>query len=234
MFGLVYFTHWFYEKDIIIDIFGTVVLILVLFYAWRFYKLNKEQRKYKYFIPAFGLLVLSFISKIIAHFTIYYTTTETHQIGVITVTHQALKTSNALILWGLLLHRVLMIMALYFLYLVYSEKQSKTSIFLIGYLLLVVGYLSRSVYYIFQLTALVLLAIITKKIFEVYVKNKYYKTKLLLISFGVITLSCGIFMFLYIHPIMYVIAEVVQLFGYLILLFTFSRVLLDVKKTGKN
>jgi hypothetical protein len=234
MFAIVPFTELFYGKDLFIDIFSIIVSLLIFSYAMKYYKINKEQKKYKYIISSFALLAISFVFKILTHFTIYYKTVETKQMGVLTITYQTLKSSQILIFWGLFLYRVLSLLALYLLYAGYTRKQTKSSTLLIIYLLLLVGYLSQSVYYVYHLTSFFLLFLITDRLLHAYSKSRHYKTRLLAYSFGTIMLSQALFIFLNINPIFYILAEIIQLCGYLLLLFTFIKVLRDGKKKRKD
>jgi len=61
-------------------------------------------------------------------------------------------------------------------------------------------------------------------------RTKHYTAKLLALSFGVIAGSQLIFVFVRINPLLYVIAESIQLIGYIMLLITFVMVLRYGKK----
>ncbi len=224
MIKLVPLTSWFYGKDIMIDIFSTLVLVFILIYAIMFYKINKKP-KYKYLITSFALLTVSFAFKILSNFIIYYHTTETRQLGFLTLTYQAIRSSNVLVFWGLFAHRIIFIIALYFLYLVYVEKQSLSAVILTFYLLVLAGYHSSYQYYVFHLTSLVLLLIITIFMFRNYFEEKHSQTFWMAVAFGAITLSQAVFILLNVNPIFYIIAEAIQLIGYSAILLTFIRVL---------
>jgi hypothetical protein len=221
-------TAWFYQNDLFIDVFSSLVLLFILVYAIRYYRINKDE-KYRYFIVSFGLLTLAFIAKILTHFTIYYRTTRTGgHLGAVTLT--MIQSSDIFVFWGTLIYRILALLALYFLYLVYVERHSKTTIFLTLLLLLMVGYESHDSYYLFHFTLLLLFSMITWFIFKGYRKNKYVKTKLMGYSFLIITISHAVSMLLEVNPIFYIIAELIQLIGYLLLLFVFIRIIRNGKK----
>ena len=61
-------------------------------------------------------------------------------------------------------------------------------------------------------------------------ENKYSNTLYLFISFGIIALSQFVFIFTSSNPILYAVAELIQLVGYLFLLYTFVMVLRNAKK----
>ena len=91
-------------------------------------------------------------------------------------------------------------------------------------------YFSHSAYYMFHLTSLVLLLLITMEYYSNHFKNKIITSRLVTYSFSIITLSQIVFIFVNLNPLIYVIAECVQLIGYAILLLAFIMVLKYGKK----
>jgi hypothetical protein len=232
MIQLVYSPRWFYGKDIIIDVVSIFVLFLIAFFSIKYYKINKKNKNYLLLATSFILMALSFLFKIITNFTIYYRILETRKLGFMTFTYDIVKSSNVLFFAGFLMHRILMLLGLYMLYSIYL-KQNKFNIFLIAYLILISTYFSRSAYYIFHLTSLIFLIIITLQYFKNYKTTKHKTNKWLAYSFSVITASQIVFVFIKIHT-MYVIAELIQFVGYVGLLITFIKVVKDGKKKRKK
>jgi len=229
MIQLVYNPHWFYGKDIIIDIVSIFVLFLIAFFSIKFYKLNKRNKNYLFLALSFIFIGCSFIFKIITNFTIYYHILETRRIGFMTFTYNAVNSSHILFFVGFLMYRLLMLFGLYMLYSIYL-KQQKSNIFLISYLIIISTYFSSSAYYLFHVTSLFFLVIITYRYLKNYKKNRDFTTKLLAYSFGMITLSQVVFVFVAINTFLYVIAELIQLASYISLLITFIMVLRHGKK----
>jgi len=233
MIELVYSPKWFYGKDIAIDVVSIFVLSLIAFFSMQYYKLNKRNKKHLFLSISFFLIALSFLFKIATNFTIYYRMLETRHFGFFTLTYSASKSSNVLFFIGFLMYRMLMLLGFYILYSIYI-KQNKVNIFLIIYLILISTYFSRSAYYIFHLTAIILLIIVSFKYLKNYRKTKHNTNRWLLYSFVLIAVSQIIFVFIKIHAIFYVIAELIQLLGYIGLLITFIKVLKDGKKKRKK
>jgi hypothetical protein len=233
MIQLVYSPKWFYGKDIIIDIVSIFVLSLIAFFSIEYYKINKRNKNYLFLATSFILIALSFLFKIITNFTLYYHILETRQVGFVKFTYNVIKSSDILFFAGFLMYRILMLLGLYVLYSIYL-KQNRTNILLITYLILISIYFSNSAYHIFHLTSLIFLVIITVQYFKNYKKSKSETNKWLVYSFSVITLSQIVFVFIMIHTILYVIAELMQLIGYLGLLITLIKVLKNGKKKGKK
>ncbi len=229
MIQLVYSPHWFYGKDIIIDIVSIFVLFLIAFFSIKFYKLNKRNKNYLFLALSFIFIGCSFIFKIITNFTIYYHVLETRRIGFMTFTYNAVNSSHILFFVGFLIYRLLMLFGLYMLYSIYL-KQQKSNIFLISYLIIISTCFSSSAYYLFHVTSLFFLVIITYQYLKNYKKNRDSTTKLLAYSFGMITLSQVVFVFVAINTFLYVIAELIQLASYISLLITFIMVLKHGKK----
>ncbi len=232
MIQLVYSPKWFYGKDIIIDLISVFALLLIAFFSAKYYSLKKNKNHLLLAI-SFVLMGLSFLFKAITNFTIYSNMLQTKQLGLIMLTYTTLKSSNLLFFIGFLMYRVLMLLGLYLLYSIY-HKQDKANLILIIYLIMISTYFSRSAYYIFHMTALILLYIITSEYLKNFKRNKLPTNKWLASSFALITISQAIFIFIKIHTLLYVIAELVQLMGYAGLLITFIKVLKDGKKKGKK
>ena len=153
--------------------------------------------------------------------------------GFATFTYSAIQSSDVLFSVGFLVHRILMLFGLFLLYLLYS-KTNKTNIFLIVYLILISTYFSRSAYYVFHLTSLIFLVAITIQYWRNYRSIRHNSNKWLFYSFSLITLSQIIFVFIGITTHFYVVAESIQLLGYITLLIAFIKVLQDGKKKGKK
>lgn len=228
MIEVVFTPKWFYGKDILIDIFSIVVLLLISFFMYRYYRLNKE-KKYFYLGTSFVLIALSFVFKIVMNFTIYFPVTVKQNIGFLVFTYDVLKSSDVLFFYGYLLYRIFMLIGLFAFFGIY-KKPSKSSTFLILYLLVISTWFSQNTYFIFHLTAFLILFMITYRLYENCKKTKHHTAVMLTLSFAIITLSQVLFIYIKLNPMLYVIAEIVQLIGYIVLLVTFIKVLSNVKK----
>lgn len=221
------------------DVVSAVILLFILILIISFYNINKPKKRYIYLISAFSFIFISFLFKILSHYRIYYYTTTTRAVGAITYTYQTLNSSETLVFLGMLFYHIIFLLGLYLLYATYLNKQSALNVSLVIFLLILVGFFSTvSYYFIFYVTSLILLGIITHSFYEICKKNKLWNTKLLVFSFTALTISQLFFIFIYIFPRSeladesYILAEIIQLMGYLLLLFTFLKVLRDGKKKG--
>lgn len=230
MIELVYSPKWFFGKDIVIDAISIAVLLLIALFSLRYYKMSGK-KSYLHFFFALVLMGVSFAFKIITNFTLYYQTPVTKNLGIFILTYTAVKETHILFIVGFLMYRLLMLLGLYILYSMYI-KQEGMNAFLIIYLIMVSTYFSSSAYYLFYITSLIFLAMVTIHYYQNYKKS--HQSKLLLYSFGTITISQAIFVFVRLSAVLYVVAEIVQLIGYLGLFITLLQVLKYGKKTRKK
>ena len=232
MIQVVYTPQWFYSKDLLIDTISAFVLLLIASFAVRYYKLNKKNKNYLYLAGSFFLIAMSFLFKILTNFTIYYKVFVTRHLGDFILTYPTIQVSNILFLAGFLFYRLLTLLGLYMLYSIHQKNQSKSNIFLMVFFILILTYFSELEYFIFHIVALALLALITLQYYRTYRKNKQPASKFVTASFAIIGVSQIFSIFVFYNNVYYVIAELIQLVGYLILLMTFIRVLRDAKKKG--
>ena len=106
----------------------------------------------------------------------------------------------------------------------------KSNVIIILFSFFMITYFSHNSYFVFHLTAMLLLLIVTYHYHLTFRSKKNYNTMLLMISFFMIALSHLLFIFETIQPIYYVVAELFQLFGYFMLLLTFILILKNGKK----
>ena len=229
MFEVVYTPRWFYGKDIAIDVVSILVLALIALFSLRCAKLDRQNKNYLWLAASFGLLALSFVFKILMNFTLYFYEQETAMVGKITVVYNVLEPTTTLFLIGFIVYHLLGLLGLYALFSIY-HKQSRSTVILVLYLLATIVFFSHVTHYLFHLTSLILLALLAFHYAQYAKKSKTLTTKMLTASFLIIGLSQPFFVFMGVRPDLYVIAECIQLVGYLLLLFTFLKVLYGKKK----
>ncbi len=232
MVQVVFSPKWFWGKDIFIDSISAFVLILIAVFVTRYYRINKS-RNYLYFAISFYIIALSFLSKILINFTIYYQILHTQVIGSIQYTQTILRSSEILAISGLFFYRLLTLGGLFILYSIY-EKQSKANILLMAFFIITSVFLSKEEYYIFYVLSFIFLGIISNRYYQNYKKNKKKETAMLAASFAVITLSQVPFILVSFTKHLYVVGEAMQLIGYIILLVTFVSVLKHGREKDKK
>lgn len=235
MIRIVPFANWLYGKDMFIDSISLIVLLLIVIYSIRFYQINKSKKQYLLLIASFSLIALSFITKILSHFIIYSTEIETKHIGIITLTYREIEQSQALVFWGLLGYRILSIIGIYLLYLIYSEKQNWRAVVLSICLLLLVGYFGQYQYYIYHFVFALVLLLVLIGLKIRYKEKNTHTTKFLFYGLALIFISHLTFIIMFANDLVYTCGEIIQLVGYLLILFAFFSVItVGIKKTRKT
>ena len=234
MASFVFSPAWFIGKDILIDLFSFFTLLLIAYFSYRFYRINTANRKYLYLSGGFLLLAGSFLAKITTLLIIYY-----YQVlhirefpiivDFIDITIQGIRPSYLFFFLGFTLFRFAHLLGLYLLYITYQDKRSLSDIVIITISFFMITYFSHNTYFAFHLMSFVLLVLMTYRYGQVYAKNMRSNTLALAISFGIIAVSQAVFMF-QTNPLLYVTAEVIQLIGYFLLLYTFITILRHGKK----
>jgi hypothetical protein len=233
MIEVVYSPEWFYGKDIAIDIVSIIVLLLIGFFSIRYYRLDRKNRNYLSLGASFLLLASAFIFKVLTNFTIYYHELEVQRVGLSVIAYQTVEASYILFYLGFLLHRMMFLFGLYVLYSIY-QPQEKPNIVLMVYFIFISAYFSEMAYYVFHITALVFLFFITLQYYRNYRENRMPTSRMLLASFLAIAVSQLLFVFVEFSQTFYVIAEFIQLAGYIVLLLMLVTVLRHGKKKKQD
>lgn len=225
---------WFASKDIIILGFSIITLLLIAAFSLRFYFFKKKEHKsYLYFAASFLLLAVSFLWKIATDITIYYNLIKTKQIGLFTITYQTVRAEKVLFVAGHFAHYLLMLLGLYILYVVLNRKSTMNHL-LILYFIVMTTIFSNFSYFIFHLTAFVLLLGISFRYYLICRKNKRKATRMIFTSFSIIALSQILYMFVKLWGNIYVVAQVTQLIGFILLMVAFILVLKNGKKKSNK
>ena len=230
MINILFSPHWFSGRDILIDIFSIIVLIIISIVTFRYHRLNRGQKKHLYFSLATILLTLSFVFKIITNFTLYEQVYKTVPLGIFTLTYSTVHYSDTLFLIGTLLYRFFTLFGFYLLFRIYCEKHSWYLDALMIYLIIIAMYFTSHAYYIFHLTTFLLILPLVWRYVTNYRKTRDRAGQLIAWSFAIIAVSQIAFVLLSLDKIVYVLAEGIQFIGYVLLLLSF----LMVRRYGKK
>ena len=152
---------WFNIPSIIIDLFSFLVLFLISVVSIKYYKLNRD-KKYLYLGGSFLFVCSSFLFKLFTNLTVYYESiVEASAQTVVITALETVRSYNIFSNITFTLFTFLNLMGLYLLYSIYQQKQSRSSMILVSYFILMSTYISNSNYYIFHLTSLIFLTAIT-------------------------------------------------------------------------
>jgi hypothetical protein len=135
---------------------------------------------------------------------------------------------------GFLIYALLTLFGFYLLYALSSKDELSMNYFIIAYFILISTYFTRFTYSIIYITAFIFVTALSRRYYLQYKKSNYKNTLFLCISFSIISLSQFVFIFTSTNHMLYVIAEYIQLIGYLFLLYTFVMVLRNATNATKK
>lgn len=222
MLQVVYAPRWFFGIDVVIDVLSALVLVSLMLAALRYYRLS-GQRKHALIATSFGVVALGFVINMFRNFVFYFSDNPWM------VSFSQLESSAVFVTWMIVLARAITVLGLFMLYSLYY-KDSRSTRWLVGFLLLTSMVLSTSAYFVYHLTSLLLLAFISAHYLNRYLQVGGRGKQFLAIGFCCIALSQLVFIFAALTPWLYVTGEVLQLLGYASLLIMF----LSVRSIGKK
>ncbi len=225
---------WFIGNDILVELFSFIVLFMFTFLSYKNYRMDKTNKKFLYLSWGFGLIGLAQLADMITKAVLYYDFG-----GVAPAIGQAIVESNVLnsidvfYYIGFFFQKLLTLLGLYVIYRLPRNKKSISDVVLAVYFIVLSVFLSEVWYYLFHLTALVLLILIINDYEHIYRKNKYRNTGILIVAFSVLALSQLIFV-LSIFEYAFVLANIVELISYVMLLILIGGILYNGKKKKSN
>ncbi len=220
---IVFTPDWFLTPDVLIEIFSFIILLLFFYFSVKSYRLSKNKNSL-YLGTGFLLIALAELATTLTKVVLYYDTTFTQQVGQMVITYKVVNSVDILYYIGFFFHKLLTLLGLYIIYRLPLEKKSFGDI-LIGICFILISVIfSQSFYYLFHLTALVLLILIINNYCKIYDKNKAENTKILIIALSMLALSHVIFILSKLN-ILYVIGQIIQLVSYIILLILIIKIL---------
>ena len=219
---------WFIGKDIMIDLFSFLVLVIFAILAYRYYKLSKN-RNVLYLGSGFGLIAIAQLATILTKLVLYYDIGPTQQIGEAIITSQIVSSVDFFYYAGFFFHRLFTLLGLYILYRLPREKKSIGDYGLMLYFIFISAFLGDEFFYIFHLTALFLLILIVENYVKIYKENKFFNTKILIVAFSILAFSQLIFVLSQID-VLFVLGNIVELISYTI----FLGLIIRIWKHGKE
>lgn len=233
VFSYVFSPKWFYGFDSIIELIAIIVCVLLVYYSYKCFKLTREN-KYIYFSIAFLSLTFAFISKITGTLAIYKPAITRSALG--SSIHQAFRslTPSSINAIAFIVYMFFILLGFMILFLIISKLTWKNQkvILLLTYFVLIATWISVVHYQLFYVTSFVILLLVTHSYYQNYKKIKSTNAMLVLISFGILLTSQAFFVFVIYSKTIYVLAELIQLLGFICLLMPF--ILIFKKKPGKR
>ena len=213
---------WFYGLDSVIELVAIIVSALLVYYSYKCYKLIKEA-KYAYFSAAFLSLTFAFIAKITGTLAIYKPAVTRTALG--SMVHQAFTSLtpsyiNALLFIVYIFFTLLGFMILFLIVSRLSWKNQRV-VALLLYFVFLATWISIIHYQLFYATSFVLLLLITYSYYRNYREIDNEKARFVAIAFGILLVSQAFFVFVIYSKVIYVLAELIQLLGFVYLLISF-------------
>ena len=220
--------EWFIGKDIMIELFSLIVLIIFVALAYKYYKVNRN-RRILYLGLGFGLIALAQLATILAKIPLYYDFGPASQVGEVIVTSNLASSVDFLYYLGFFFHRFLTLFGFYMIYRLPRDRKSIGDYMAVIYFIIVSSLLSKEIFYIFHLTALFILILTVEKYFLIYKNNRFFNTKVLMVAFSILALSQLVFVLSDID-ILFAVANTIELVSYSI----FLALIIRIWKHGKK
>ncbi len=219
---------WFLGKDVLIEGFSFIVLLILSILSLRNYKVSKN-RRFLYLGAGFGLVALAQLSLILTKLVLYYDFGPSQEIGRAIVTSQVLSSVDIFYYTGFFFQRFLTLAGFYIIYRLPRHVKSLGDSLLIIYFIVISVLASSEVAFLFHLTACFILIMIVGNYYEIYMKNKFINTKILVLAFALLAFSQILFMISSIDYL-YVTGNIIELISYTILL----GLIIRIRKYGKK
>jgi len=232
MFRLFFTPGWFNGYDLLFDSIGLVVALLIAAYSWRVYQLHQENR-FKYFSLAFLLVSISFGFKIFTSGVLYYFPVRETVAQVLRPAAGAgLKYSALFYRAGFFLQMASMLGAWLLIFLISQKSRARLTKFyevsqigLFVYLVLLISVVSNFEYVVFYLTSSVLLALIVLNYYKNYLTTGKVNALMVLTAFLFILAGNLFLVFVFMESSFYAVGELFMLVGFLLLLYTYRKVI---------
>ena len=210
--------YWFRGIDALLGVVYIIVTLLIAAMSYRSYKIT-EEKKYASFSIAFGLMSLAFC--IYSLITLALTTHISNTLSDILT-----RFDSAFIVYMLLMF------AAYTLLLVMTLKiEQKKVIILLFTLMFLFTVFSYQYYLKFHLVSFLLLFFLSHQFYTNYLEKKNKNAKLVCIAFYLLTCAQVFFIAITYDLLFYVVADILQLLGFLVLFYMFLRIVYHGRET---
>jgi hypothetical protein len=214
---------WFNGIECLFESFALIVALLLTFYAYEVYKFSKIH-EYKFFSLAFLCIAGSFFFKILTQVSFYNITVKEVFIGVATLALQNYERVYTGFLFSVFAWRALFLAGFLLYYALLDKARNRKQLFLSIYLAAVVALLSvfvPALSIIFYITAAIILAFIVHILYVNSKRKRTRFTKVVVVAFLLILAAQVSFIFVSLHNYIYLLGEVLQLAGFVLLLLNF-------------
>ncbi len=223
---LVFTPEWFLSADVLIEVFSFLVLGIFCFLSCRYYKISRK-KNFLYLGFGFLLIAVAQLAVILTKIILYYDTTFIQQVGQFIVTSHVVNSIDIFYYIGFFFQKFLTLAGFYIIYRL--PKRNFGDVLLAIYFLIISAVFSVKAEYVYHITVLVLLVLIIRNYYQVYLKNKSVNTKILIAAFVILALG-HIVGLLSKMQVFYAVSNVIELISYVILLGLIIKIV-KIKKT---
>lgn len=225
----------FFAGDVLIDILSAIIVFIIAIYAFRLYKCKKPYQHCKT-LAMFGTALIALGSSFVIRIITYYNLVMSGNGSA--YRHMLISISDLesiLFLCGFISYRLLTVTGFFIIYCIAFRKDSWLSKSLVFLLLFANTVMLK--YYVsqtFYLTNMLLLAVISLKYREQFLVSKNKNTRLVAISFMLLSASYFFIMISEWYTHTYILSRIIWLGSFILLLWSFIKVLKHGKKTDKT
>ncbi len=232
MYQLFFTPEWFRGFDLVFDVIGLVIALMIAAYSWRMYKISDEN-KFAYFSLAFVLLAIGPTVKAFTHGVLYFTLLRDSVMEVLKPTLGAkLKFSDLYYRAAFFIQMISMLGGWLLIYFISQKSRSRLTKYyevsqmaLFVYLILLISIVANFKYFVFYLTTAVILGMTVLNYYKNYLNTERNKNAYkVMLSFLFILIGNFFLIFVYLLESFYVFGEVFVLIGFLLLLSAYSKV----------
>ena len=223
MVKIVFTPDWFLGKDIIIEFFSLMVLAILSILAIKSYKLKKNRGLFDLGI-GFGLIAIARLASIFTKLVLYYDSKPVQALGRAIITSQVVSSVDIFYYAGFFFYSFFTLMGLFTIYKIPQKKFHIEDYILVTYFVLILSLFNKEFFYLFHLTAFLLLTLIVVNYFKVYKDNRFMNTRILIIAFSILALSQLIYILSKVG-IFFALSNVMELISYTILLFLVIKII---------
>ena len=225
--------EWFNGFDLIFESLSLIISLLIAGYSWRVYRVSKEN-KFAYFSFAFILVAFSLFSKTFVHGVLYFSPVRDSVAGVLApVLGSGLEFADLFYRGTFFLQMSTMLSAWLLIFFISQKSRERlkkyheiSQIALFIYLILLVSVIANFKYFVFYLTSAVILGMTSLNYYKNYLNNKRNKNAFrVMVAFLFILFSNITLVFVFLFSGFYVLGEILLLIGFLLLLYTYQKVI---------
>lgn len=203
--------QWFFAYGIIFEIAFAIIALTVSVYAFKVYKLS-NQKPSKYFAIGFLFISINYFLQSFLNILI------SSKLASNICGFMKIQGINTLNLYGIYLHMFFFVIGLITLAYMTLKLESKKTYFLLIIIALLSIVFAADKVYMFYIIASVLLIFIAWHYLENYLKNKQFKTLIILIAFLFLLFGNLHFIFAVNHGLYYVVGHFLELVAYVLIL----------------